>query len=117
MDAVEFVREEIRMCANSQDCTDCPLCNTVYCSASPKKRSQEEAAEIVQRVKEWATTHPVKTRQSVFSEQWPNVKIDCQGTIIIDPCDIDKTMRGKYGGCYYTDCDECRREFWTQEVE
>lgn len=36
MDAVKFIKEEIRMCAESRDCCDCPLFDTIYCSASPK---------------------------------------------------------------------------------
>ena len=117
MDAVKFIQEEIRMCASYQDCTGCPLCNTAYCSVSPKKRSQEEAAEIMQRVMKWAEEHPVKTRQSVFLEHWPNAKIDCQGVIAIDPCDLDKTMHVPSRNCYHGDCDECRLDFWTKEVE
>lgn len=117
MDAVEFIREEIRMCASYQDCTECPLYNTVYCSVSPKQQSQEEAAEIVLRVMKWAGEHPVKTRQSVFLEQWPNATLDYRGVSRIDPCDIDKTLRDETNRCSYYDCEKCRREFWMQEVE
>lgn len=60
MDAVEFIREEIRMCASYQDCTDCPLHDTVYCYVYPKERTQEKAAEIVRRVEEWSTANPVR---------------------------------------------------------
>lgn len=63
MDAVKFIKEEIRMCAESRDCCDCPLFDTIYCSASPKKRSQEEAVEIVRRVEVWSIAHSYKTRQ------------------------------------------------------
>lgn len=69
---------------------------------------------MVRLVEEWSAEHPRKTRQDLFLEQWPNAEIDCQGVIAIDPCDIDNTMRGKSGNCYYDDCDECRLEFWTQ---
>ena len=72
---------------------------------------------VVKEVEEWSTTNPIKTRQSVFLEQWPNAEIDCQGFIAIDPCDLDKTMRGESGNCYHDDCDECRLDFWTKEVD
>ena len=117
MDAVEFIREEIRMCGSYQDCTECPLCDTVYCSVSLKKRTQEEASEIVLRVMKWAEEHPGKTRQSVFLEQWPNARLDSRGVSRIDPCDIDKTLRDETNRCQYKDCGDCRREFWMQEVE
>lgn len=29
MDAVKFIKEEIRMCAESRDCCDCPLFDTI----------------------------------------------------------------------------------------
>ena len=72
---------------------------------------------IVKEVEEWAAENPIKTRQSVFLKQWPNAEIDCQGVIAIDPCDIDKTARGKSGNCYHDDCDECRLDFWLKEVK
>lgn len=118
MDAVEFVREEIRMCASYNDCTECPLCNTVYCSVSPKKRLQEEAAEIIHRVEEWSSSHPRKTRQSVFVQQYPNVSFDC-GIISIKPCQMVQNYT--YGDCNLTnsvtDCLQCRKEYWLQGVD
>ena len=93
MDAVEFIREEIRMCASYQDCTGCPLYDTGYCSVSPKKRTQEEASEIVLRVMKWAEEHPVKTRQSVFLKQYPNARIDSQNIPYICPADRTAAQR------------------------
>ena len=114
MDAVEFIQEEIRMCANFQDCTECPLCDTAYCSVSPKKRMQEEAEEIVRRIKDWSTANPRKTRQDLFLEQYPDVSLS-YGIINIKPCQIVRNHT--YGECCITDCPQCRKEFWTQEVK
>ena len=105
------------MCSRPWDCEDCPLNKTDFCSAPAKKRSQEEAEEVVRLVETWSAAHPRKTRQSVFLEQWPNAEIDCQGVIAIDPCDLDKTMHGEHGNCYHSDCDECRLKFWTKELK
>lgn len=116
MDAVEFVKEEIRMCASYQNCTtDCPLYDAVYCSVYPKERTQEEAVEIVSRVESWSDEHPRKTRQNLVLKQWPNAQVDNQGILFIHPCELDKTMRRKDGPCY-KGCEECRAEFWGQEV-
>lgn len=106
MDAVEFVRVIKRML-----------------NAAPTKGGNHVITsfvvpeEEVARIEQWAEEHPIKTRQSVFLEQWPNAEFDCQGVIAIDPCDVDKTMHGKDGDCYNGNCDDCRREFWSQEVE
>lgn len=114
MDAVKFIKEEIRMCAESRDCCDCPLFDTIYCSASPKKRSQEEAVEIVRRVEVWSTAHPHKTRQDAVLEQYPDAHLS-NGIINIKPCQVVKNHT--YGDCSITDCPLCRKEFWMQEVE
>lgn len=106
MDAVEFVRVIKRML-----------------NAAPIKGGNHVITsfvtpeEEVARIEQWAKEHPIKTRQSVFLEQWPNAEFDCQGVIVIDPCDVDKTMHGKDEDCYNCNCDDCRREFWMQEVE
>lgn len=114
MDAVKFVREEIRMCAEYENCCDCPLGSSIYCSVSPKKRSQEEAEEIVSRVESWSAEHPRKTRQSVFLEQYPHAYTQ-YGVIEINPCRMVRNYT--YKDCNITDCLECRKEFWNQEVE
>ena len=111
------------MCAEANDCIDCPLYNTDYCSVSPKKRPQEEAEKIVALVEEWAAAHPRKTRQDVFLEQWPNAKIDEDtGVLNICPADLDERYRDVRGRCNIRStqtgtCDHCRQEFWTQKVK
>lgn len=103
MDAVKFIKE----------------CRRMY-KVTGKHLSVlgewNSAEGVVKEVEEWATAHPCRTRQNVFLEQWPNAEIDCQGVIAIDPCDLDSTMHGKDGDCYNGNCDECRLDFWTQEV-
>ena len=104
MDAVKFIEEARRRFKVTGKAT-----SVLLGSLDPKG--------IVKEVEEWAAENPIKTRQSVFLEQWPNAEIDCQGVIAIDPCDIDKTARGKSGNCYHYDCDECRFDFWLKEVK
>ena len=117
MDAVEFVKNYIRMCNTGDDCEDCPLNKTDFCFAPAKELNQKEAGEVVRRVEEWSASHPIKTRQSMFLEQWPNADFDCQDVIAIDPCNIDITIRGENDDCYNGNCEKCRRKFWLQEME
>ena len=79
--------------------------------------SADNVAQSVAVVEKWSEEHPRKTRQSEFLKQWPKAEFDCQGVIAIDPCDVDKTMHGEDGNCYNGNCDDCRFEFWLQEVE
>ena len=118
MDAVTFLQEEIRMCANFQDCTECPLCDTAYCSVSPKKRTQEEAEEIVRRVKDWSAANPRKTRQDVFLEQWPEAMIDKEDIPSVCPQYLDRNLKcERDGNSYKYGCGDCRRKFWRKGIE
>lgn len=107
MDAVNFVKILRRM--KNEDTWE------IY--ESLLLNGTDSPEDAINSIEAWAKEHPAKTRQSEFLKQWPNAKIDCKGVIVVDPCDVDETLRGKYGGCYYTDCDKCRREFWLQEVK
>ena len=115
MDAVEFVKNYIRMCAKVDDCEECPCFETGFCTAPTKTRLPESAEEVVKVVEEWAAAHPVKTRQSVFLEQWPDADMDC-GVLHIAPCSLDNHYEGYQGCCDEEQCADCRREFWMQEV-
>lgn len=75
-----------------------------------------EPISLVSQVEQWAAEHPVKTRQSVFLEQFPNAPIYTNThNVALDPCLIDTTLRGHCPTG--RGCDICRREFWSAEVE
>lgn len=112
MDAVKFVKEYLRMCTKVDECEDCPVYKTDFCTVPAKERSQESAEEIVELVEEWSAAHPRKTRQSVFLEQCPGASIGANGVLTIDSCKVEKSIK-----CNGMDCSKCRREFWMQEVE
>lgn len=106
MDAVKFIKERDRMFEVARQAPS--LCY----------RHEKSAEEIVREVKEWSAAHPRKTRQSVFLEQWPDADIDANGVVAIPPCSFLKEYRqeSKCPAPRIT-CDNCRREFWMQEVE
>lgn len=119
MDAVKFFKELRRICKFYRDeeqgyCSDnCPAHN--LCCFSLDKLD-DEAEELIASVEAWSNAPSSKTHQDVFMERWPNAQVDNQGILFIYPCDVDKTMRRKDGPCY-KGCEECRAEFWAQEVE
>ena len=117
MDAVKFVKEYLRMCTKVDECEDCPVYKTEFCTVPAKERSQESAEEIVELVEEWSAAHPRKTRQSVFLEQYPDAEIDSGGAIAICPTAFSSAYRDDTEKCVYVSCAKCRREFWMQEVE
>lgn len=104
MDAVEFVEQWRRMDKNG------------YRKYSIFNDSPED---VIAEVEEWAKMNPVKTRQSVFLEQYPEAELTKDGVISICPIAVSAAYRDADGGCAVNDrkCADCRREFWSQEVE
>lgn len=107
MDALEFIKAIKQMLsAGAGD-------STVQKYISAQKKNDYE--EMVKAAEQWATEHPVKTRQSVFLEQWPDARIHKEdGLPMASPCDLDGKLAGK---CEGIPCPECRKKFWLAEVE
>lgn len=103
MDAVKFLQERLRMSKSG-----------AYVP-SLDGTTEQNISDVVNVIETWSENNPIRTRQSVFLEQQPNATLDYKGVIVIDPCNIDKTLRDER--CQYNDCGDCRREFWAQEVE
>lgn len=114
MDALEFLKEQSRMCKSYTGCGGCPL-ERGNCGFSTSTLV-EKCEIIVTTVEKWSKEHPRKTRQSVFLKQWPNAKICVDGVLDFCPQELDT-----HYSCKSTDiemrCQSCRREFWMQEVE
>ena len=117
MDALEFLKERKRMCNSYKGCNGCPL--EIGTCGLGTSTSDEDYERIIATVEQWSKEHPRKTRQSVFLKQWPEAAIDSYGVLNLCPTPISKSHRNIYGKCAHAGvkCDECRREFWMQEVE
>ena len=122
MDAVEFLKEEDRMCdkyksSSDYTCSDCPCHSkrngTDKICISLRKTSPAKYVEIVEK---WSVDHPVKTRQSEFLKMFPNAKINSDGVIDIDPCSFDKKIE-HHCDEKYDNCDDCYKEYWLEEVD
>lgn len=107
MDVAEFFSEFRRMCKSSSDCTKCEY-HGDRCDNAIKLLEG-----TVAMVEQWSREHPRKTRQDMFLERWPEVKL-FDGIIDIKPCSLVASLRSE---CPKTFCYDCRRKFWMQEVE
>ena len=116
MDALEFLRERVRMCNLYSDsyngCCECPLAESRCVIGNTA--SDEDLKKMIATVEQWSKEHPRKTMQSVFLEQFPNAKT-VEGILAICPYNLGlvdkcKSVLGRL-------CFDCRREFWMQEVE
>lgn len=111
MDAIEFVKQLRRL--NEKGV---PKNYFIYPYAGEFDSSPED---VVTEVEEWAKKNPVKTRQSMFLEQYPEAELTKDGVISICPIAVSAAYRDETGDCAvaYCQCADCRREFWMQEVE
>ncbi len=121
MDAVKYLKTLCRMC--HCECLKCEFgkARSGFETCPVWQRTHpEKAVEIAEK---WAAEHPVKTRQSVFLEQYPEARIDkATGVLTICPAELIKECRDDRGACgaYSIEtcvCEPCRREFWLAEVE
>ena len=113
MDALEFLKEQSRMCKSYTGCGGCPLerGNCGFSTSTPI----EKCEIIVTTVEKWSAEHPRKTRQNIFLEQYPNGVVDSDGVIKICPKIIDKNYTCDLERS--SNCLSCRYEFWMQEIE
>ena len=113
MDAVKFVKTLGRMC--NAECIRCEFWKRKSGGESCTSWQKTHPEEAVAIVEQWAAEHPIKTRQSVFLEQWPDARIKkADGLPMASPCDLDGKLAGK---CEGIPCPECRKKFWLAEVE
>lgn len=114
MDALEFLKERG---SSYSTCIGCPL-EEAKCTLG-SGTSVEEYEKIIADVEQWSKEHPLKTRQSVFLEQYPETQLDDTGVVSVCPAIVSPAHRINGGGCahYHKKCRDCRREFWMQEVE
>ena len=113
MEAVEFFKTVNKLCKN-QGCNICPVAKEGCCMVGFDDDSIKSIEETVSKVEQWAKDHPVKTRQSEFLKKFQDAKIGKDGVLIIYPCAVEKRLsRTKCGGMF---CDDCRREYWLEEV-
>lgn len=118
MDAIKFVNEKVRMCnavRKNNTCQGCRLHGFGGCDFDHLV-GDNRVEEAVKRVEEWSKENPRKTRQELFLEQYPKVTI-YRGSISIRPCQMVDGYTSKYCTCDSSQCVQCRKEYWLEEVD
>lgn len=116
MDAIKFIHERNRMCATytPKRCKGCPADNYGERDTTCIMIDKIDAKRLVPIVEKWSSEHPLKTRQSVFLEQWPKARMGVDEVLVVPPRYIEPSLRSM---CSEKVCADFRREFWMQEVE
>lgn len=110
MDAVKFFEEYKRMCDSIDSCDSCPASGQCLYDDTI-----QNYAGVVAITEKWSKEHPRKTRNSEFLKHYPNA-INCEGVLSICPKWVDESYN-PCNGCSKIDCDDCKAEYWMQEVE
>lgn len=101
---------------NTYFCFKCPLSeennNTKENCAAFVINNIDKANEIIIR---WCNEHPIKTRLSELLKLFPNVDINGDN-IVFCPNGFEKNYRN-HDDCLDMDCFECKKEYWTEEIE
>ena len=108
------IEDFARMCNKMRPkCEKCPLgfINNRKCEFCKDllRGYPDKASEIILK---WCEEHPIKTRQEKFLEMFPNAKVDINGILVIYPCKLEKDLE-----CRSKHCEECRRNYWSEEAE
>ena len=115
MDALDFFKARKRMCG-AMKCGSCKLYHmSGGCCIDPECEKIEACEEAIAIVEQWAKEHPIKTRQSEILKMFPGSDIDeMDGGLTLNPCIFYPKMREECAG---RRCSDCRREFWSAEVD
>lgn len=127
MNAVEFLKENDRMCKTFDSCSGKDggeMCE-LYVKSNEKGLSCADYAttypeEAVKIIEKWAKEHPKKTRQSEFLKMFPDARV-FQGTLAINPCQIEVSRLNTEECHTYEDnkagCLACRNKYWNEVIE
>ena len=115
MDAVEYLKTLQRMCRSNMDCTTCTIYKVAGQRCGLFSAGSEKLVSTITSVENWAKEHPVRTRQSVFLERYPNAKTDEDGVLVICPRSIEQSGCDKFDD-HILMCSDCRRKYWSEEV-
>lgn len=117
MDTVKFIEERNRMCKSfDAGCKGCPAFNVCEheLSCAVGQLSTLDATTQIAIVEEWSAAHPRKTRQDVVLERYPDIQIFKY--FLFSPQKVNRRYKPEKG-CDCTECTDCCRGFWMQEVE
>ena len=107
MDALEFIKAIKQMLSAGANNS------TVQKYISAYKKNDCEG--MVKAAEQWAAEHPAKTRQSEFLKLFPGADVgETDGCLTLNPCNVYEKMRKE---CGRLKCSECRKAFWSAEVE
>lgn len=114
MDAVEYVKNQFRLCRSKDSCFECPLQDKENCCCITDTIEYVEKA--VQIVEEWAKDHPEKTRKSEFQKMFPNANMYSITTTFCT-AHFDKKKACEVSVPSEEMCEKCRYKYWNEEVD
>ncbi len=124
MDIIDAYKIKERMCNSFKSCKDCPMASielNEYCDIDrfPLVENINAVRGLVQVLQNWNEKHPAITLQNKFMELIPSVNLTSRGDIDLCPVKVTSDVKCNYLRDFSSthDCDKCKHEFWSQEVD
>lgn len=114
MDAVEFIKEQYRMCF-TQKCRPCEIYNIIGDMMSCDEWCANNSKRAVEIVEKWSQEHPQKTMMQDFFEKYPNAPKRRDGAPILcpDQCGYEKQRYCVEVNRDVKECSQC----WSRPME
>lgn len=119
---VATIYDYARVCRHylGKDMCSCDICPLGLQNNSEQELCAEFVTNHIEKANEiilkWCDEHPQKTRQSELLKLFPETKMDDNGVVDLCPNSFKKGFaNGKF--CAITECDECLKRFWLEEIE
>lgn len=116
MSEVSILKDYARMCNTLiKNCEQCGLNGGLHYDGCQEYmlENPEKAVEIITK---WTKEHPIKTRQSEMLKMFPMTRLNDEGIIDIDPCDVNTSL-AQDSQCRNLDCRTCKKMFWEEEIK
>ena len=109
MDAIKFLKAMRKICKEHPNCDDCPAYSP--CGGSGWLYPAKELVSITEKYLE---DHPLKTRQSEFLKHYPNAPV-YDDLLTVLPCNVDVSIKDTCAD--YENCYDCKKAYWSEEIE
>lgn len=115
MSEISILKDYARMCNTLiKNCEQCGLNGGFHYDGCQENmlKNPEKAVEIITK---WTKEHPIKTRQSEMLKMFPMTRLNDEGIIDINPCDVNTSLSQDLQ-CQNLDCRTCQKIFWEEEI-
>jgi hypothetical protein len=93
MEAIEFLKEYIRMCTMHKSCRGCPL-EMDNCAGYGDELSEKQIINIIDKTEQWSKEHPLVTNEMKVREVFGDNAVN--SILALHPSDLKRWLAEPY---------------------